>query len=177
MQKLSRSKQVHYRTAYKKLSDIAFVDLTAITIKDLQTIVNEKAPTYYPAKDMKTLLVHLYDLAVADQYVTVNLADYIELPALEEESPKPFTEQEVRALWADYLSGNYITGYALLMIYTGMMPGELFELRPEMIDCDLYRFLEGDEEAVNAYFGEYMSQYTWASNTEAQLAQLKKQKI
>jgi len=46
-----------------------------------------------------------------------------------------------------------------------------------MIDCDLYRFLEGDEEAVNAYFGEYMSQYTWASNTEAQLAQLKKQKI
>lgn len=61
--------------------------------------------------------------------------------------------------------------------------GDVFELksrnlrvRPEMIDCDLYRFLEGDEEAVNAYFGEYMSQYTWASNTEAQLAQLKKQK-
>ena len=60
--------------------------------------------------------------------------------------------------------------------------GDVFELksrnlrvRPEMIDCDLYRFLEGDEEAVNAYFGEYMSQYTWASNTEAQLAQLKKQ--
>ena len=61
--------------------------------------------------------------------------------------------------------------------------GDVFELksrnlrvRPEMIDCDLYRFLEGDEEAVNAYFGEYMSQYNWASNTEAQLARLKKQK-
>ena len=61
--------------------------------------------------------------------------------------------------------------------------GDVFELksrnlrvRMEMIDCDLYRFLEGDEEAVNAYFGEYMSQYTWASNTEAQLAQLKKLK-
>ena len=54
--------------------------------------------------------------------------------------------------------------------------GSLFELknrnlriRPELIDCDMYRFLEGDEDAVTAYFGEYMSQYPWAVNTEAQL--------
>ena len=57
--------------------------------------------------------------------------------------------------------------------------GELFELknrnlriRPELIDCDLYRFLAGDERAVNSYFGEYMSQFTWASDTEARLSQL-----
>ena len=75
--------------------------------------------------------------------------------------------------------------YQILLIVINAVNGigDVFELksrnlrvRPEMIDCDLYRFLEGDEEAVNAYFGEYMSQYTWASNTEAQLAQLKKQK-
>ena len=55
--------------------------------------------------------------------------------------------------------------------------GDLFELKnrnlrilPELIDCDLYRFLEGDEEAVSAYFGEYMSQYTWALDKEAQLS-------
>ena len=45
-------------------------------------------------------------------------------------------------------------------------------IRPELIDCDLYRFLEGDEEAVNSYFGEYMSQYAWANGTEARLSQL-----
>ena len=56
--------------------------------------------------------------------------------------------------------------------------GSLFELknrslriRPELIDCDLYRFLEGDEEAVNSYFGEYMSQYAWAAETEARLTE------
>ena len=54
--------------------------------------------------------------------------------------------------------------------------GDLFELKnrnlrilPELIDCDMYRFLDGDEDAINAYFGEYMSQYPWAVNTEAQL--------
>ena len=52
--------------------------------------------------------------------------------------------------------------------------GEIMELhsgtmriRPELLDCDLYHFLEGDLDAVNAYRGEYMSSYSWASLTEA----------
>lgn len=51
---------------------------------------------------------------------------------------------------------------------------EIFEIRagvmrvfPERFDCDLYRFLGGDIDAVNAYRGEYMSSYPWASITEA----------
>lgn len=30
------------------------------------------------------------------------------------------------------------------------------------LDCDLYHFLAWDPEAVNAYSGEYMANYTWA---------------
>ncbi|MBR6392903.1 MAG: response regulator [Eubacterium sp.] len=37
----------------------------------------------------------------------------------------------------------------------------------EKIDCDLYRLLKGDTEAVNAFRGEYMSSYSWAMLTEA----------
>lgn len=33
------------------------------------------------------------------------------------------------------------------------------------VDCDLYRFLCRDTEAVNAYRGEYMAQYSWAEMT------------
>ena len=61
--------------------------------------------------------------------------------------------------------------------------GDLFELKnrtlrivPELIDCDVYRFLEGDQEAVGSYFGEYMSQYTWAADTEAQLLMMQNSK-
>lgn len=38
---------------------------------------------------------------------------------------------------------------------------------PEKFDCDLYRFYNGDIEAINSYHGEYMSDYSWASITEA----------
>jgi two-component system, LytTR family, response regulator len=33
---------------------------------------------------------------------------------------------------------------------------------PEAIDCDYYRFLDMDVRAINAYTGEFMSQYEWA---------------
>ena len=45
-------------------------------------------------------------------------------------------------------------------------------IRPETMDCDLYRFLRGDAKALNAYRGEYMSAYTWASLTEAYIERI-----
>jgi len=35
-------------------------------------------------------------------------------------------------------------------------------IKPELLDCDFYRFLESDPNAVNEYMGEYMKQYSWA---------------
>lgn len=38
---------------------------------------------------------------------------------------------------------------------------------PEKLECDLYQFLNGRIDAINAYRGEYMNAYSWASLTEA----------
>lgn len=37
------------------------------------------------------------------------------------------------------------------------------------IDCDYYRYLDGDVNAVNQFAGEYMTQYSWAETTLAGL--------
>ena len=42
-------------------------------------------------------------------------------------------------------------------------------VRTELLDCDLYRFLKNDPEAVNAYRGEYMEEYPWAIFNAASL--------
>lgn len=39
----------------------------------------------------------------------------------------------------------------------------------DMIFCDYYDFLEGNPAAINAYQGEYMSQYSWAEQTAGAL--------
>ena len=43
-------------------------------------------------------------------------------------------------------------------------------LIPEKVDCDLFRFLEGDLNAIRSFRGEYMSAYSWASLTEGFVA-------
>lgn len=33
---------------------------------------------------------------------------------------------------------------------------------PDMIECDYYQYLAGDEEAMSSYIGEFMNAYSWA---------------
>ena len=39
----------------------------------------------------------------------------------------------------------------------------------DMLDCDYYRMLEGDIEAINAFGGAYMTEYSWAELTTGRL--------
>jgi len=38
-------------------------------------------------------------------------------------------------------------------------------LNTKIVDCDYYRFLEGDVRAINSFTGQYMSAYSWAEFT------------
>ena len=49
---------------------------------------------------------------------------------------------------------------------------DLIAIDPERVDCDYYRFLAGDMTAVNAFRGEYMSNYSWAEPTVGALHSL-----
>lgn len=42
----------------------------------------------------------------------------------------------------------------------------------EKIDCDYYKFLEGDFQVAKSFIGEYMSNYTWAEFTVGSLSSL-----
>ncbi len=47
----------------------------------------------------------------------------------------------------------------------------------EIILCDYYNFLSGNEQAVHAFSGEYMTQYSWAEETCGYLWSAKQKKI
>jgi integrase len=134
--KLSANTQSAYKTARHKMDDIFFSDIRLINIDDLQRCVDQHAKTYDPAKDMQSVLSHCYNFAMAEQFVTVNLSKFITLPVNSPEDGIPFSEAEINSLWEHYGHGDKVAGYALLMIYSGMMPGELFKADKNMIDFD-----------------------------------------
>lgn len=51
-----------------------------------------------------------------------------------------------------------------------------YSIDVEKADCDFYQFLKGDIRAINKYYGEYMTQYSWAEMTLGYLEQQKQTK-
>jgi integrase len=134
MLKLSKSRQVAYKIAWNKIDDIADEVIGNITISDLQDILDEKAQTYYTARDIKTLLSHLYKRAVAQGDAKTNLSQFLVLPSLDEKEGVPFNADEIKIFWKHFEDGELFPCYILLMIYSGMMPGELIRAEKNMID-------------------------------------------
>ena len=138
---LSSSKQTAYKIAWAKWSVLAHRRIETLKIEDLQLVLDESATTYYPARDMKVLLSHFYKHAMANQDVSINLSQFLQLPPSKPSEQMPFNAEELAALWQDYSAGNTWTGYILLMIYTGMMPGELLQARKDQIEWEEKRIV------------------------------------
>ena len=133
-QSLSRSKQIAYNIAWARLDSLQYSLLSALDLRTLQTALTEQTPTHYPARDLRTVLSHLYELAIIEGAAATNLARHLSIPALVEAEQTAFDDEELAQLWSAYELEDPFVGFVLLMIYTGMMPGELLILKKEMIN-------------------------------------------
>ena len=134
--KLSASKQTAYSIAWNKLKDLHEVQIDQLTVADLRDTVAKVCTTYYTAKDCRTVLTNLFRLASADGFANKDLPGFIQLPSLTEKEREPFSDTEQANLWKLYEKGDLRAAVPLLMIYTGMMPGECFDLKVSMIDLE-----------------------------------------
>lgn len=134
--KLGKDSKSAYRTAWKKLEPLHERDIRTLTVEEMQEVIDNKAPTYEPAKDMQNVLSHCYKWAIIKQLVPVNLARMLTMPENEPQETIPFNSDEVDRLWGAYGDGDMVAALALLMIYSGMMPGELLIAEKSMIDWD-----------------------------------------
>ena len=134
--KLSASKQTAYSIAWNKLKDLHEVQIDQLTVADLRDTVAKVCTTYYTAKDCRTVLTTLFRLASADGFANKDLPGFIQLPALTEKEREPFSDTEQANLWKLYEKGDIRAAVPLLMIYTGLMPGEAFDLKVDMIDLE-----------------------------------------
>lgn len=134
MMKISKGKQSAYKTAWNKLKPIHDVRVDAITVDLLQKVIDNACTTFDPAKDCKTLMSNLFEMAARDRFVVRDLPSFISLPEHIETEPVPFNKEEQKKIWKAYDDGDRRAAAHLLMIYTGMMPGEAMLLKVENIN-------------------------------------------
>lgn len=137
LKNIGKSKQSAYKTAWNKIKDgLQYRPVDQITVAEIRDNVSKVASTYYTTKDCKTVLTKLFELAGADGWCSKDLPSYIVLPKLEEAERIPFNDDEQAALWKLYDSGDIRAAVPLLMICTGIMPGEIQKLKVENIDLE-----------------------------------------
>lgn len=131
---LSEGKKKHYLTVYERLKPVWHKDIDSLDIKDLQRLI-EPYESFYQQKDIKTLMSHLYNIAIAQKMTSVNLTQRMKLVKLEEKQGEPWTVAELQKFWDAYDQGDNFVGYILFMCYTGAQPEEVFgTITRSMID-------------------------------------------
>lgn len=132
---LSKSQVNKMSYAWRRLAPLEFRGINTLTVDDLQTVIDDSTTTYYPARDMKVLLSHLYKIAIRREIIAVNKTEYIELPDSPKAKRECWTRDEVNAFWKDYEIDNF-TGYILIMCYAGLRYGELSSILLDNIHID-----------------------------------------
>lgn len=133
--KLSHTKLQAYEIAWKKIAPvIAHRKIDSLTVPELQSLTDAAAPTYYPARDIKNLLSHLYKIAIRDDIADKNRAQYIQLPDHQATERTIFTDAEIDALWTR--KDDPAAQHMLLMLYTGMRPAEVLSIQRENIHIE-----------------------------------------
>lgn len=132
---LSDSKQTAYRIAWRKIkSDVEYRNIDSFSVPELQELIDEAAPSYYTRRDIKTLLSHMYKIAIRDDYTDKNRTEYLKLPKLQAAERQIFSPEDIRALWKDFQNAPCgIVAGILTMMYTGIRPGELLTIRTENV--------------------------------------------
>lgn len=134
--KRSASTRQAYEIAWRKRINGAIGDkpVDEVTLDDLNAIVS--SCTYDPAKDVRDLMSILFQRAIVDRQTTVNPAKLMTMPDQVSREIVPWLDSEVTSLWTAWGAGERIAGYCLLMIYSGMMTGELLRCKEDMIQWD-----------------------------------------
>ena len=117
-------------------------------------------PVIFPRKQSKELLAYLVDRRGA-----ACTAEEVSLVLWEEGADRKTELQRVRTILSDLKSALKAIGMEDVLIREHRQ----IALRTELLDCDYYRMLAGDMDALNTYHGEYMKQYSWAELTNAHL--------
>lgn len=113
-------------------------------------------PLMFSRKQTKELLAYL-----VDRRGDVCTSEEIALAIWEDESNLKNLKARIRILISDLRQTLKQIGKEDLLIRRS---GRVAILA-DQLDCDYYRMLKGDMDALNSYEGEYMLQYSWAEMT------------
>lgn len=131
-----------YKLGFNHSQDLHELSFFEIRKSHMQDAIDNCTKGYSTQSKMKTLYNQLYRLALENDWVEKDYSRFVRVPRNNEGSKrKPFSREEINLLWENVDIYDYVDT-VLIMIYTGMRPGELVIMENEKINIE-ERFMIG----------------------------------
>lgn len=151
-EEISISNANGYKASYKICEPLYEIKFNSIKLFHLQQVVDNSGRNYPTLKKLKILFNQLFDYAVQNGIITKDkhIVEYLNI-GTEEKSTKHFrfTSQEIEKLWSWSAENEYVQ-LILMLIYSGVRPGEMFNLKSSMVDLKNKHFTVEKGKTVNA---------------------------
>ncbi len=137
-EEISPSNISGYKASYKLCESIYNTKFADLKLIHLQTIVDKSGKNYPALKKLKILFNQLFDYAAMNEIITKDrhIVEYLNI-GKEEKSTKHyrFTDAEIDTMWR-WADGNEYVQVILMLIYSGVRPGELFNTKCSSVDLE-----------------------------------------
>ena len=185
-----------FTTGYSEYIETAFMDLrssgylmkpiTAVKVEN--ELENLRNPVMlHGRKRVRVKTFGTFEVYIDDNPIYFHYTKTMELMAYLIDRRTMCTNRELQeVLWEDDDSGTDHGSYLQNLISDLNKTMGLYKCRDILlrrygavgidtgkIDCDFYEYINGNPAAVNAFMGEYMTQYSWAESTLASLVMRK----
>ena len=155
IKEMSKNTQSGYKYAFQNLESIHDMPINLIKLQHLQPIfddLKEKGYSYAKMNQIKNVLNHIFNYAEKYDLIEKNYTKFITYrdgrtdEQKEEKKKVPFSKELIKTLFEndDQPENQSI----LIMIYTGMCPSEMLQLKPENIHLE-ERYMIGGLKTSN----------------------------
>lgn len=134
--KISKSGEGIYNAAFSHLKPLWQCKIKELRTYQLQTLIDNLDRKHQTKGHIKMLLSQIFDIAIELDICDKNYAKFIELGIKEKsDKHKAFTTEEVTLIYNNVGKIENMD-IALILIYTGMRPNELFKMKKEDVHLD-----------------------------------------
>ena len=135
-EEVSRSNVNGYKAAYNLCSALYNMRFVDIKLSHLQGMVDSSGKNYPTLKKLKSMLSQVYDYAVMNDIIPKDkhIIEYLDIGTPQKSNKHfRFTDKEINTMWSWSKNNEYIQ-VMLMLIYTGVRPGELFNTKKSNVD-------------------------------------------
>lgn len=141
-EEISDSNVNGYKASYKVCGDLYEMRFADIKLSHLQAVIDNSGKAYPTRRKIKILLNQMFDYAVVNEIIPrdKHIVEYVNV-GKEEKSEKHyrFNDKEIETLWRWSTNNEYVQ-LILMLIYSGVRPGELFNLKRTDLDLEQQLF-------------------------------------